>query len=173
MASLVPWGGTRGWEYDPFAMDVWDPLDLRRGGGTAWPSWDVGGLLGRAGEEGDDTLAIARTFVDWQETPEAHIFHADVPGVKREELNVHVEDGNILQISGERTREEEESTDTWHRAERRRGSFLRRFRLPLDADMDAVRCSLDHGVLTVTVPKREAAAVPRTIHAVDIATAGD
>lgn len=94
-------------------------------------------------------------------------------GVKREELNVHVEDGNILQISGERTREEEESTDTWHRAERRRGSFLRRFRLPLDADMDAVRCSLDHGVLTVTVPKREAAAVPQTIRAVDIATVGD
>ncbi|XP_078430749.1 16.9 kDa class I heat shock protein 1-like [Wolffia australiana] len=170
MASLVPWGGVRGWEYDPFAMDVWDPLDLRRGGG-GWPSWDVGAFLGRTGD--DDTLAIARTFVDWQETPAAHIFHADLPGVKREELNVHVEDGNILQISGERTKEEEESTDTWHRAERRRGSFLRRFRLPQDADMDAVRCELAHGVLTVTVPKREAGGPVRSIRAVDIAAAGD
>ena len=92
-------------------------------------------------------------------------------GVRREELNVHVEDGNILQISGERTREEEESTDTWHRSERRRGSFLRRFRLPPESDMDAVCCSLDHGVLKVTVPKKETA--PRSIRAVDISAISD
>ncbi|CAA6659538.1 unnamed protein product [Spirodela intermedia] len=90
-------------------------------------------------------------------------------GVRREEVKVHVEDGNILEISGERSKEEEQGTDTWHRVERRRGKFRRRFRLPNDADMDAVRSSLEHGVLTVTVPKRLGAVGGQpTVRAIDI-----
>lgn len=47
-------------------------------------------------------------------------------------------------------------TDKWHRVERRCGSFIRRFRLPEDANLDEIKCSLDHGVLKVIVPKKEA-----------------
>ena len=61
----------------------------------------------------------------------------------------------MLQISGERTREKEDKNDTWHRVERSSGRFLRRFRLPENAKVDQVKANMEHGVLTVTVPKEE------------------
>lgn len=68
---------------------------------------------------------------------------------------MEVEDGNVLQISGERSRAKEEKTDTWHRVERSSGKFLRRFRLPENAKVDQVKAAMENGVLTVTVPKEE------------------
>lgn len=62
-------------------------------------------------------------------------------------------DQNVLEISGERIKEEENVGDTWHRVERRRGSFRRRFRLPVNANLDDIKCSMEHGVLRVVVPK--------------------
>ncbi|XP_021716605.1 LOW QUALITY PROTEIN: class I heat shock protein-like [Chenopodium quinoa] len=104
----------------------------------------------------EDTSAIVSTRVDWKETPEAHIFKAiDLPGMKKEEVKVEVEEGRVLQISGERTKEKEEQNDRWHRMERSSGKFVRRFRLPENAKMDEVKASMENGVLTVTVPKEE------------------
>ena len=91
--------------------------------------------------------------VDWKETPESHIFMADLPGLKKEEVKVEVEGGRVLEISGERRKEEKE--DTWHREERISGKFLRRFRLPENAKVDEVKAAMENGVLTVTVPKKE------------------
>ncbi|XP_078171330.1 18.1 kDa class I heat shock protein-like [Carex rostrata] len=104
-----------------------------------------------------DTSAFATAHIDWKETPEAHVFKADLPGIKKEEVKVEVEveEGNVLQISGERTRENEDKTDTWHRVERSSGKFLRRFRLPENAKMDQIKAAMENGVLTVTVPKEE------------------
>ena len=71
MASLVPWtGGTIGGGYDPLFSGVWDPSSIS----SNWlfePSWRTR----------DDTTLFARTFVDWRETPDAHIFRADIPGL--------------------------------------------------------------------------------------------
>ncbi|XVF68749.1 hypothetical protein PTKIN_Ptkin11bG0026300 [Pterospermum kingtungense] len=85
----------------------------------------------------------------------AHVFKADLPVLKKEEVKVEVEEGRILQISGERSKEQEEKNDKWHRVERSSGKFLRRFRLPENAKMDQVKASMENGVLTVTVPKDE------------------
>ncbi|KAJ8443859.1 hypothetical protein Cgig2_032683 [Carnegiea gigantea] len=102
-----------------------------------------------------DAEAFVNARIDWKETPEAHIFRADLPGVKKEEVKVEVEDGRVLQISGERSREKEEKNDKWHRVERSSGKFLRRFRLPENAKLDEIKASMENGVLTVTVPKAE------------------
>ncbi|XP_064963252.1 17.6 kDa class I heat shock protein-like [Musa acuminata AAA Group] len=80
------------------------------------------------------TSAFANTRVEWKETPEAHLLKADLPGVKKEE----VEEGErVLQISGERHKEEKR--DKWHRMERRGGKFPRRFRLSENARVDQVK----------------------------------
>ncbi|KAJ1389168.1 HSP20-like chaperone [Sesbania bispinosa] len=141
--SLIPslFGGRRSNVFDPFSLDVWDPLE-----GLGFPN-----LPSSARE----TSAIASTRVDWKETPEAHIFNVDLPGLKKEEVKVEVEDERVLQISGERSREQEEKDDRWHRVERSTGKFMRRFRLPENAKMDQVKAAMENGVLTVTVPKEE------------------
>ncbi|CAM8913102.1 hypothetical protein QQ045_031468 [Rhodiola kirilowii] len=104
---------------------------------------------------GNDAAAILNAKVDWKETPEAHVIKADLPGMKKEEVKVEVEEGRVLQISGERSKEQEEKNDKWHRIERSSGKFVRRFRLPENAKMDEVKASMENGVLTVTVPKQE------------------
>ncbi|GMY13207.1 class I heat shock protein-like [Fagus crenata] len=98
---------------------------------------------------------VLNTPIDWKETPEAHVFIADLPGLNKEEVKVEFDDGRVLQISGERNVEKDDKNDKWHRVERCRGKFLRRFRLPENAKIDEVKASMENGVLTVTVPKQE------------------
>lgn len=90
-------------------------------------------------------------------------------GVNRADLKVQVEDNNTLDISGERVKEEEQVNDKWHRVERRRGSFRRRFRLPENANLDEINCGLENGVLTVMVPKKQMLEPQRNIRSIDIA----
>ena len=137
--------------FDPFSLDLWDPFQgfpFGSGSGSSnlFPSF--------AGTN-SETAAFAGARIDWKETPEAHVFKADVPGLKKEEVKVEVEDGNVLQISGERNKEQEEKNDKWHRVERSSGKFLRRFRLPENAKTEQIKASMENGVLTVTVPKDE------------------
>lgn len=91
-----------------------------------------------------------------KETPEAHIFKAELPGVKKDEVKMQIiGKGKVLEISGERSVEKEEKIDKWHRFERSSGKFLRQFKLPENAKVDQTKATLENGVLTVTVPKEE------------------
>jgi HSP20 family protein len=130
--------------FDPFSLDLWDPFQ-------GFP-FNTNRSLATVDNE---TSAFVNARIDWRETPEAHIFKADLPGVKKEEVKVEVEEDNVLKISGQRSREMEEKNDRWHRVERSSGQFLRRFRLPENAKVDQVKAAMENGVLTVTVPKEE------------------
>ncbi|XP_030532008.1 class I heat shock protein-like [Rhodamnia argentea] len=127
--SLIP--SIFGSRSDPFSLDVWSPNFMSN----------------------NEVSTFANLQVDWKETPEAHVFKADLPGLKKEEVKVEMEEGRVLQISGERSVDKEEKGEEWHRVERGRGKFLRRFRLPENAKADEVKASMENGVLTVTVPK--------------------
>jgi len=143
--SLIPsmFGGRRSNVYDPFSLEIFDP----------WLGFPFSSP--QTSSSGGEGNAIANTRVDWKETAEAHVFNVDLPGLKKEEVKVEVEDGKVLQISGERSREKEEKNDKWHRVERSTGKFVRRFRLPENAKMDEIKAGMENGVLTVTVPKEE------------------
>jgi HSP20 family protein len=108
-----------------------------------------------AGSFARDSHAVASTNVDWKETPTEHVFKADLPGLKKEEVQVQLEEGRTLSISGQRKKEEVQKTDTWHRVERSSGQFMRKFRLPENANLDHITANVENGVLTVVVPKEE------------------
>ena len=93
--------------------------------------------------------------VDIKEEDNAYIIHADVPGVKPEEIDVTMEHG-MLTIKGERKEDTEEEKEGYKRVERVRGSFYRRFSMPDNADPDKIDASSENGVLKITIPKKAA-----------------
>ncbi|CAA3017171.1 Hypothetical predicted protein [Olea europaea subsp. europaea] len=99
-------------------------------------------------------MSLIPSFFDWKETPEAHVFTTDLSRLKKKEVKLKVEEGVVLQISGERSKKQEKN-DKWHRVERSCKKFLRWFRLPENAKTDQVKANMESGVLTVTVPKEE------------------
>ena len=105
------------------------------------------------GFDRDDVAMVSLARVDWRETPDAHEIVIDVPGMRREDLKIEVEDNRVLRVSGERRRAEEHRGDHWHREERSYGRFWRQFRLPENADLDSVAATLDNGVLAVRFRK--------------------
>ncbi|OEL21362.1 21.9 kDa heat shock protein [Dichanthelium oligosanthes] len=142
-AALVPYGHGLMWDLldDPFRVLEHSPFSA-----SATPRVAGGGEAGLAG------VALARC--DWKETPDAHVISVDVPGVRREDVKVEVEENSrVLRVSGERRADEEKDGERWHRAERAAGRFWRRFRMPAGADVERVTARLENGVLTVTVPK--------------------
>ncbi|KZV33121.1 heat-shock protein [Dorcoceras hygrometricum] len=140
--SLIPsiFGNRRSNIFDPFSLDIWDPFQ-------GFP------FSGAGQAQGASSFAAVR--IDWKETPEAHVFKADIPGLKKEEVKVEVEEGGVLKSRRERNSEKEEKNDKWHHVERSSGKFLRRFRLSENAKLEEIFAAMENGVLTVTVPKEE------------------
>lgn len=110
---------------------------------------------------GPTTTTFWAPRVNVRETPEMIEISADLPGVKKEDLEIHVEQ-NLLVIRGSRKEEFEDKTGTWHRVEKVYGQFERAFNLPAGLVKDDIKASLRDGILTVSIPKAEEAR-PRQI----------
>jgi HSP20 family protein len=98
--------------------------------------------------------------VDLHETVDEYVIAAEVPGMRREDLDIQVHEGRIT-ISGVR-HERVETCEQYHRIERGHGSFSRTFQLPLPIDPAGITAELRDGVLTVRC--RKAAEASRRIH---------
>ncbi|MEW1653715.1 MULTISPECIES: Hsp20/alpha crystallin family protein [unclassified Streptomyces] len=102
-------------------------------------------------------------LADLHETDDAYVVEAELPGVPRDAIDVAI-DNRELSISGEY--KECGSEGVLRRTTRRTGSFTYRSALPVDVRTDEVTANLTDGVLTVTLPKAEAA-TPRHIEITD------
>lgn len=99
--------------------------------------------------------------VDIRETKDAYVLAADVPGVPAESIDISVKDG-VLTLTGERKVEARTTEGGYHRVERSAGKFQRSFGLPKGVKADAIEAKVEHGVLTVSIPK-PVAAVPHRV----------
>lgn len=103
--------------------------------------------------------------VDIFEEKDAIFVKAELPGVKPDQVKLHVEN-NILTLTGERKlaveEKETETKQSFHRVERSYGTFTRSFALPTNVLADQVEADMTDGILTVRIPKR-AEAQPRQI----------
>lgn len=119
---------------------------------------EVDDLLNRFSKDFDSEWMM-RPFApaaDLSETAEAVQVRIDVPGMEAKDIDIEVSD-NVLHVSGERKEEHEEKGKTWHRIERRTGSFSRTIPLPCAVRDDKAKADYSNGVLTVTLPKSEEA----------------
>lgn len=91
---------------------------------------------------------------DILETREAVIVRAEVPGVKREDIEISLDNG-VLTLRGSRKLEQETEERTFYRIERSYGSFVRSFTLARSVDPDRISANLEDGVLEIRMFRRE------------------
>ena len=94
--------------------------------------------------------------VDIYESDGDLILKAELPGMKKEDIEVTLSDGSIT-LSGEKKQEEEIKKKDYYKVERSYGSFRRTFSLPTDVKADKAKSTFKDGVLEVRIPKSEEA----------------
>ncbi len=130
----------RPWWMTPFGREPLGDVFFDR----LWPEW------GRdAGEE-------VKPSVDFSEKDGKYYLTAELPGIKKEDISINVEDGYVT-VSGKKEEDNEEEGSDYYLKETRRGSFSRRFRLPGKVMEDKVDATYKDGILTVVMPHAEEA----------------
>jgi HSP20 family protein len=99
-------------------------------------------------------LTEVSTSVDMFEEGDELVIKAEVPGLKKEEINIDIT-GDVVTISGEKKSEERTERKDFYRVERSFGSFSRKLHLPLEIQVDKVKASFKEGVLEIRMPKSE------------------
>jgi HSP20 family protein len=111
------------------------------------------GLMPRLSTEGDVTFEWSPS-ADISENEKEYLIRASLPGVKKEDIKVQMQEG-MISIEGERRQEKEDKNEKFHRIESVYGSFSRSFGLPDNVKAEAVKSEFKDGVLTVHIPKAE------------------
>jgi len=121
------------------AFTRWDPLQdlltlherINRLSGTDAPGW--------------------MPPVDLYETADCYIITAELPGLSRDDVHIHVQDGKLF-LRGHRPAGTA-TCEQYHRVERGHGQFSRTFALPQAVNVDAIDADLSDGILTISIPK--------------------
>jgi len=103
-------------------------------------------------QEKDEKNLAFIPVVNTREADDAYYIEVELPGVKKEDININVDD-NMLTISGERKISDEHKDDTFYKVESYYGKFERSFSLPEDVDTDKIEASSKNGVLEIKIPK--------------------
>jgi HSP20 family protein len=135
------------------AVIRWDPFSdvdslfnrLMPAGLAAWP---------RLGLTSNGKKLDWAPSADISETDKEYVIRAELPAVKKEDMQVTVDEGMIT-IKGERKQQKEDKNEKFHRVESFYGSFERSFSLPENVNVDAIRCDNKDGILSVHIPKTE------------------
>ncbi|NOY39509.1 MAG: Hsp20/alpha crystallin family protein [Nitrospirae bacterium] len=94
--------------------------------------------------------------VDIYEEGDDVVVKAEMPGIKKDDVDVSLTD-NTITISGEKKKEEKVEKKNYYRLERSYGSFTRTFRLPAEVQSDKAKAKFKDGILEIRVPKTEEA----------------
>ncbi len=113
--------------------------------------------LHRSGSfDADEEFRMANWIppVDIYETTDEIILKAELPEVKKDEVEINV-DNNILTLTGKREFEKETEKENFHRIERSYGGFKRSFNLPATIDQEKIDADFKNGILKITMRKKE------------------
>ncbi|WP_395741741.1 Hsp20/alpha crystallin family protein [Prosthecobacter sp.] len=144
---------------NPFrTTSSWDPLQEITSLENRLDKFFGRPLLSTNGNGGSESMTVARwsPLVDITEDDKEYLVKAELPDLKKEEVKITVENGELT-ISGERKIEKEEKNKKFHRIERSYGSFVRSFTLPEGVSGDKVSADFKNGLLEVHLPKDEKA----------------
>ncbi len=108
-----------------------------------WPSWSV-------------LEEVAAPAVDMFEEKNHIVLKAEMPGMKKEDIEVNISD-HMVTISGEKKKEEKVERKDYYRVERSSGYFRRSFTLPENAETGRSKAKFQDGVLEIRIPKSEEA----------------
>lgn len=135
----------------------WDPRpDLLRGHLGRLFDEAFRDLLAPLQATADTRLGSWTPAVDIRETEDALVLQAELPGLEKDDLEITIED-HVLTLRGERRLDRDETRESFHRVERAYGQFSRTFQLPTSVRMDGVKAQFANGLLTLELPKVEAA----------------
>ncbi|SMD35071.1 HSP20 family protein [Reichenbachiella faecimaris] len=113
----------------------------------------------------NNDVTVGKSFtpqVDISETDKAFELSFAVPGIKKDEIKIDLNEGQLI-VSGERKFEEKKEEKNFHSVETRYGSFSRSFHLPDNIDADKVEAKYEDGLLNITIPKDEKKIQKKTI----------
>ncbi|WP_029413651.1 Hsp20/alpha crystallin family protein [Paracidovorax oryzae] len=103
---------------------------------------------------GDGLPTPQQIKVDVKESDGGYTVHAEIPGVPKEDIHVSL-DGNVVSLRAEvRQHDQQTEGDKVLRSERYYGAVARSFQLPAEIDAQEAKAKYDHGVLTLTLPKK-------------------
>ena len=104
--------------------------------------------------DGETAISTFTPVVNTREGEFAYHIDVDLPGVKKEDISIDIDEGKLT-ISGERNIKEEVKEEDYYKVETSFGKFQRVFTIPKNVDVENITASTENGVLEVVIPKLE------------------